>query len=223
MEEPPKTIMQVRLQERMDALGLKAAPLAKSLKQGDSFVRDILRGKTRSPAADSLAKLADALETTADYLIGKVEYSGGGPKPRAKTTTVVGRAGAATDGRVVFAEGHGGLGTVMLPEGAPEDSVAIEVTGYSMGMLADGALLFYSEQTTPSDEMLGLIVIVGTEAGEVLLKRLLRGSRAGVFDLESLNGPTLRDQRVLWAAHIDSLVPPWRAARLRVEASDVGL
>jgi hypothetical protein len=68
--------------------------------------------------------------------------------------------------------------------------------------------------------MLGLIVVVETEDGEVLLKKLLRGSGPGLYDLESINGKTIRDRRLKWAAHIDSLVPPWRAKRLRVDAQD---
>lgn len=137
---------------------------------------------------------------------------------------ILGKAAAATDGRVVFAEGQGGLGTVQIPEGASPDSVAIEVEGYSMGFLADGALIFYTEtHSAPTDDMLGMIVIVGTDHGEVLLKRLLRGSRPGLYDLESINGPMLRDRKVVWAAHIDSIVPPWRAARLRVDADFVQL
>lgn len=137
-----------------------------------------------------------------------------------RMTTIVGRAGAATDGRVMFAEGHGGLGAVLLPEGTTETSVAIEVEGYSMGFLADGALVFYSDRLPPSEDMLGLIVVVETEDGEVLLKKLLRGSGPGLYDLESINGKTIRDRRLKWAAHIDSLVPPWRAKRLRVDAQD---
>lgn len=138
--------------------------------------------------------------------------------------TIVGRAGAATDGRVVFAEGQGGLGQVLLPQGASEDSVAVEIEGYSMGFLADGALVFYTQvEQAPTDDMLGMIVIVGLDNGEILLKRLLRGSAPGFYDLESINGPVMRDQRVIWAAHIDSIVPPWRASRMKVDAGSVGL
>ena len=140
-------------------------------------------------------------------------------KPR--ITKIVGRAGAATDGRVIFAESDGEFGAVFVPEGASEKSVAIEIEGYSMGFLADGALVFYSERGAPTDDMLGTIVVVETDDGAVLLKRLLRGSRQGRYDLESLNGPTLRDQKLKWAAHIDSLVPPWRAKRLRIDAMEV--
>lgn len=62
--------LQKRVKTRMDELGLNAYQTAKSAGLGDSFVRDILRGKTRSPSAENLAKLANALNTTTEYLIG---------------------------------------------------------------------------------------------------------------------------------------------------------
>lgn len=62
--------LQKRVKERMDHLELNALQTAKQAGLGDSFVRDILRGKTRSPSAENLAKLADALQTTAEYLLG---------------------------------------------------------------------------------------------------------------------------------------------------------
>lgn len=53
----------------MDELGLNPYQTAKKAGLGDSFVRDILRGKTRSPSSENLAKLARALETTSEWLI----------------------------------------------------------------------------------------------------------------------------------------------------------
>lgn len=151
---------------------------------------------------------------------------GTGPMLDAKerTAPIVGRAGASTEGKVIYAEGDGNLGTVLIPEGAEDNAVAIEIEGYSMGFLADGALVFYSEKhPAPTEDMLGMIVIVETDDGEVLLKRLLRGSEPGLYDLESINGPVMRDKKISWAAHIDSLVPPWRARRLRVDSRDVSI
>lgn len=143
---------------------------------------------------------------------------------RPKTTRIVGRAGAATDGKILYAEGHDGIGIVEVPPGASEESVAIEIEGYSQGWIADGALVFYTEvHSGPTDDMLGQIIIIGTSDDEVLLKRLLRGSKPGLYDLESINGPMLRDKRVIWAAHVDALVPPWRAKQLRVDASEIKL
>lgn len=75
-----ESILQKRLRERMEELGVKPAPLAKKAGLGDSFVRDILRGKTRSPSADNLVKLSRALGTTPEYLTGiKTNDNIGGP------------------------------------------------------------------------------------------------------------------------------------------------
>jgi hypothetical protein len=213
--------LQERIPLRLEAIGKKAAPAAKEAGLGDSFIRDILR-KGTMPSAKNLAQLALALRTTDDYLLGRTDKADASEGPR--TTTIVGRAGAATDGRVVYSDAQEGLGEVLIPEGASLDSKAIEIEGYSMGFIADGALIFYTEvHQAPEPDMLGMIVVVGLDNGEVLLKKLLRGSRPGLYDLESINGPTLHDRQVVWAAHIDSIVPPWRAKRLRVDAGDVKL
>lgn len=55
----------------MTALGTNAFQVAKKAGLGDSYVRDILRGRTASPNAANLGKLADALETTPSYLMGR--------------------------------------------------------------------------------------------------------------------------------------------------------
>lgn len=64
------TKLQERVEERMQAIGLKAYPLALKAGLGTSFVRDILRGKTATPKADNLNKLARALGTSPEYLLG---------------------------------------------------------------------------------------------------------------------------------------------------------
>jgi len=71
MSDRPETTLQKRLRERMEAKDLLPAPLARQAGLGVSFVRDILRGKTRSPSADNLAKLARHLDTTPAYLTGQ--------------------------------------------------------------------------------------------------------------------------------------------------------
>ncbi len=62
-----ETSLQKRLKIRMDFMKMNALQTARKAGLGESFVRDILRGKTRSPNADNLAKLAAALETTPDW------------------------------------------------------------------------------------------------------------------------------------------------------------
>lgn len=218
-----ENILQQRIQMRLDALKQKASRVSVGMGKSDSFIRDILRGKTAAPNGANLIDLANALETSPEYLLGMTDDPKA-EKASRRTTRIVGRGGASTDGRILMTDGEMGLGEVEIPEGATEDSVAIEIDGYSQGFIADGCLIFFTEvHAAPTDDMLGTIVVVGTDDGEVLLKKLLRGSRPGLYDLESINGPMLRDRRVLWAAHVDSLVPPWRARRLRVDASEIKL
>ncbi len=58
-----------RIQQRMDLLRLNAYSAAKRAGVGQDYIRDILRGRTRSPSAEKLAKLAVALETTIGFLL----------------------------------------------------------------------------------------------------------------------------------------------------------
>ncbi|MBS0331228.1 MAG: peptidase S24, partial [Proteobacteria bacterium] len=44
------------------------------------------------------------------------------------------------------------------------------------------------------------MVVVELDTEEVLVKRLLRGSQPGTYDLESIAGPTRQDARLRWAA-----------------------
>jgi phage repressor protein C with HTH and peptisase S24 domain len=133
-----------------------------------------------------------------------------GPAP------VIGRVGADPGGEVLLAGGQVQPEFAPLPPGGTERAVALRVTGHSMrGLADDGALIYCEDQRTPpSPDMLGQVVVVELDTGEVLVKRLLRGGAPGRFDLESLAGPTRRDARLRWAAHITAIVPPWQARRI---------
>ena len=72
-KESMETSLQKRLKLRMDMMGLNALQTAKRAGLGDSFVRDILRGRTRNPSFENLTKLASALQTTTDWFYGYVE------------------------------------------------------------------------------------------------------------------------------------------------------
>ena len=173
--------------------------------KGETFVRDLVK-RGQKPSVENLRALAAVLDVSVSFLSGEEEF----------TVPIVGRVAANADGQILYSEGDGFLGETKVPSGASERSVAVEVEGHSMGFIADGALVYYENRSDPpTDDMLGHIVVVGLTDGRALLKRLLRGSQPGLYDLESINGPILRDQVVEWAAHIDSIVPAWRASRIR--------
>lgn len=132
---------------------------------------------------------------------------------------IFGRVGASTDGEIIQDTDHGPFAQIEAPIGASGDEAVVEVSGHSMGIYApDGSLILYeSRHTPPHEDMLGEVCVVGLPDGRTLVKRLRRGSRRGLFDLESIVGDTLRDQRVDWAAVVQIVVHPRHARRLRVE------
>ena len=129
---------------------------------------------------------------------------------------VIGRVGADAEGVVLFATGQEVGDLAPIPPGGSHKAVALRIVGHSMrGLADDGGLIYFEDQRTPpSPDMLGQVVVVETDGDEVLVKRLLRGSRPGRFDLESVAGPTRRDCRLRWAAHITAIIPPYQARRI---------
>jgi hypothetical protein len=79
------------------------------------------------------------------------------------------------------------------------------------------------------ESLLGFEAAVRTDDGRRYLKRILRGSERGSYDLESHNSPLIRDVRIVWAASIAAVVragqwkkfegPTGRATRARAPSS----
>lgn len=138
------------------------------------------------------------------------------PVAEAGFVPIIGRVGANPDGVVLFATGQDATDLAPLPPGGTDKAAALRVVGHSMrGVADDGALIYFEDQRTPpTPDMLGHVVVVEVDTDEVLVKRLLRGSRSGLFDLESVAGPTRHDARLRWAAHITAIIPPYQARRI---------
>lgn len=164
-------------------------------------------------------KYAEAFGVTAEWLYdgaGAPEPDAATPDPAHLLVPVIGRVGADPEGAVLFATGQGTGDLVPLPPGGSEKAVALRIAGHSMrGLADDGGLIYFEDQRTPpTPDMLGQVVVVETDTDEVLVKRLLRGSRRGRYDLESLSGPTRHDCRLRWAAHITAIIPPHHARKI---------
>lgn len=147
----------------------------------------------------------------------RVEWLYGGlGAMRGATVEVVGAVGADAEGRILLAHGDPSNDWAPAPPGASDKAVALRVRGHSMGQVAeDGALIYFEDQRTPpTTDMLGHVVVVEIDTDEVLVKRLLRGSKRGLYDLESISGPTRHDVRIRWAARISAVVPPWKAREI---------
>lgn len=74
--------------------------------------------------------------------------------------------------------------------------------------LQEGWLIFYGpEHQGVSEDCLGKLCVVQVKDGPTLLKTLKRGSRKGLFRLESWNAPPREDVRLAWAARVIDIRP----------------
>ena len=71
----PQDLFSRRLQERRDALKLSQEELASKARMQGTAISHFETG-TRKPSFDNLRRLADALETTVDYLMGRTGTPG---------------------------------------------------------------------------------------------------------------------------------------------------
>lgn len=111
----------------------------------------------------------------------------------------------------LYAEGQGPFGEApMPPVGEDRDLiVAVVVKGDSMaGLAEDGWLIYYdTRREQPTDELFGKLCVIGIEDGRILLKRLYKGSKDGLYTLISTNGAPIHDVKVTWAARVAWIAP----------------
>lgn len=151
------------------------------------------------------SKYAKAFKVSEGWLL-----TGEGPAPeKGETMTkIVGKAGAGPDGAVLFATGDGYFGEVPAPEGATENTSALEVEGDSMrGLANDGWLIFYDEKESPREDHMGEPCVCFLEDDRVLVKTPYPGSQPGLFHLESVNAPMMRDIAVRYFAFVTDIKP----------------
>lgn len=203
-----------RIEQRLAATKQTADAASKKAGVPDA-VRNLRRAvqsgdERKGVSTRTLELLAPVLQTSPGWL-----FTGVGPEGDF-LVPIIGRVGADPEGRVLMATGQGGLGLAPAPPGATSNVVALRVVGHSMrGFADDGSLIFFENQATPpTAEMLGQTVVIETDGDEVLVKRLLRGSKPNHYDLESIAGPTRRGVALRWAALITAIIPPYQAARI---------
>lgn len=234
-----------RLRIARELAGLERAQLADRVGRSVSGIGALENGQNniRPDVADLLAPI---VKTTPEWLL----YERGDPpkgyvpemavvvnlRPKAKTkkkahkseagglVPIIGRVGADAEGSVYYMTPAERGDMTPMPPGGTRDAVALDVRGHSMtGYADDGALIYFENQESPpTPDLLGLVCVVETADGRVLLKRLLKGSRPGLYDLESIRGPTLEDQRLRWAAEVTTIVTPRQAQRIALRHDEAG-
>jgi transcriptional regulator with XRE-family HTH domain len=149
------------------------------------------------PRMPDIKRLADLYTVPPSWL----HYGGpGGPQ----TIAVVGIVGA---GQTIAAVDDGPIDEVAVPYGTPPEMLAVEVHGDSMEPnYSHGNILLYRGHPQNPDELIGQRVIVRTESGLVMVKRLRRGAELDTFDLDSTNAATIPSQRLVWVAKVEAVI-----------------
>lgn len=204
------TMSDIRAQQRenfrewMERNELSVADIHAAAGVPKTTLYSYLDGKSNSLSSTTQDKLARAYETTAAEIFSP------------QLVPLIGYVAADAEGQVVLTEGDARTDFVLKPPGGTSQSVALEVRGFSMrGFADDGSLVYFEQQRNPpTPDMLGDIVVVETLDGRILVKRLLRGSEPGLYDLESINGPVISDCRIRWAAFPTAIVPKRHAQKI---------
>lgn len=121
---------------------------------------------------------------------------------------VVGRIGAGAE---ILPEAEQvppeGLFEIEIPFPVPEATLAFEVEGDSMWPRYDaGDVVLCWKEGTNATEIIGWEAAVRTSDGRRFLKRILQGSRARHYDLESYNAPVIRNVKLEWASKVQLVV-----------------
>lgn len=142
------------------------------------------------------------------YLMGEHSAETRSPAPPAQSqeSVLVGEIGAGAE-VIRFDEGVVLEGGIAPPPGLA-GPLAARVKGDSMPPFRDGWLIFYGEEHRGvPDACLGKLCAVGLKDGTTLVKVLHKGSKRGLFDLESWNAPLRRDVPVVWASKVVAIRP----------------
>lgn len=193
-----------RLREARKTKGLSVIRIAKALGVSRQQIYRLEAGEQRVSRALAL-KLAPLIGISAQQLLFDVTPNARVVEP--PTIPVKGYVGAG-DRVYFYGEDQGIEDAVLAPHNATPNMVGVEIKGDSLGKLWNGWIAFYDQRhDPPTENLIGKLCIVGAIDGRVMIKRLLRGSTAGLWLLTSPNADPLLDQELEWAAEVRAITP----------------
>lgn len=184
-----------RIDEVRDEKGLTIEQLAEKTGISVSHISRMASGK-RNLSVKNLNTIAAALEVTPkDLLLEDM------------TVPLVGFVGAGAEAHY-YATADNPDEFVPMPPGGNENTVAVQIRGSSLGSIFDTWLVYYDNvHEQPSHDLLRKLCVVWLEDDRVLVKKLLKGSQPGLYNLESNTEGLIEDVAVKWAARVKVMTP----------------
>lgn len=187
------------LQRFMEVRALNPFAWARAADVSDNALRNFLNRRSHTLTDKTLQKLAAAANATVAEISGHA--------PHDMEIPILGKAGAG-DVVVMFDDEQEPID--YLPRRKLKRPGALIVQGDSMlPRYQDGDIIIFEQDEAPPDRYLGRDCVVALRNNQILLKRLLRGSRRGRYHLASINPtvPPLENQDVRWASRIKMIHP----------------
>jgi len=204
-------ILAKRLQQAREGAGLAQSELARRVGMSQTAIGEIEAGRVARPK--KLREIALEIGISEAWLLGETDNPDPDHKPQlpdaAQVVGVIGMigAGGAFDTSVEQIDHGEPLYEIELPFYIGPDAIALEVKGESMWPRYDpGDVIVCFRRTVDPETLLGWEAAVGTPDGSRYLKRLLKGSAPGLYNLESHNAPPLRDVRLDWVSDVGAVV-----------------
>lgn len=98
---------------------------------------------------------------------------------------------------------------VPAPEGATDQTIAVEIKGKSWGPFMDTWLVFYDDVRSPvTEDLLGHPCVVGLDDDRILIKVIKRDGNGGYRLISNNpNEPVIEDAGIEWAAKVTGMRP----------------
>ncbi len=191
-----KFLMGNRIKAVMKGRGFTREKLAEAVSAHPVTISKLISGKM-SLTQEWMDKISGAMGVAPAELLPSLPL----------TVPVVGYVGAGAEAHF-YGDGQGPIGEVPAPDGATEDTVAVEVRGESLGAFFDRWLVFYDDVRRPATyDLVGKLCVVGLFDDRVLIKKLMRSREAGLFHLLSQTEAPILDVSIDWAAMVKQMVP----------------
>lgn len=190
----------LRLQQAMDKADMDQSALARELRITSSSVNQWLK-QGRVPRFERLQAIGAALSVDIYWLI-----AGRDPPGKAIEIPLVGYVSAG-DEFEPFDDNPKGQGFEMIPVDFGETPICVEVRGDSMLDVYRAGDRLFGPQHVGKDIATYCVnrdCVVKTMSGEGFIKKLVRGSNAGLYTLRSYNNDYKDriDVRLKWAAPV---------------------
>jgi len=191
----------------LEAGDMTQAQLAKRLKVQQPTISRWLRGTKPDKAQhDRIVAEAHRLGLVGDIRSEDVAAALPSRAP-ARTVKLKGYVGAGGQAHY-YALSDEDFEEVPAPEGATDQTVAVEIKGGSLGPLLESWLVYYQDVRSPVEaDLIGRLCVVGLADDRILVKKIQSNGRGGFTLISNAAEPPIENAAIEWAALVTDLKP----------------